>query len=112
MASPAQVPYLYLTTTGWKTGRPHEIEIWFTELDGRYYLISELGERAHWVQNLRRNPDVTFRAGRQTYHGKGRVVDPLREPELHAAVCQLSIKKYDWGEGTVVELSPSGPQAG
>jgi hypothetical protein len=34
MASPAQIPYLYLTTTGWKSGRPHEIEIWFTELMG------------------------------------------------------------------------------
>jgi hypothetical protein len=34
------------------------------------------------------------------------VVDPEQEPELHAAVCRLSIEKYDWGEGTVVELRP------
>lgn len=45
-------PFLYLTTTGWKTGRPQEIEIWFTALDGRHYVIAELGERAHWLQNL------------------------------------------------------------
>ena len=110
MASPAQSPYLYLTTTGWKTGRPHEIEIWFTELDGRYYVTSELSERAHWVQNVRRNPDIQFRVSGQSRHGAARVVDPQREPELHAAVCRLSIEKYDWGEGTVVELSPSEPQ--
>ena len=106
MASSPQIPYLYLTTIGWKTGRRHEIEIWFTGLDGRYYVISELGERSHWVQNVRRNPDVQFRVSGQSLHGAGRVVDPEQEPELHAAVCRLSIEKYDWGEGTVVELRP------
>ncbi|MGH2620400.1 MAG: nitroreductase family deazaflavin-dependent oxidoreductase [Anaerolineales bacterium] len=98
--------FLYLTTTGWKTGKPHEIEIWFTELDGRFYLISEGGERAHWVQNIRNQPQVTFRVARLTYEGNGRVVDAHREPELNAAVSRLSVEKYDWGEGLVVELSP------
>jgi deazaflavin-dependent oxidoreductase (nitroreductase family) len=107
MASPAQVPYLYLTTTGWKTGRPHEIEIWFTELDGRYYVISELGKRSHWVQNVRRNPDVRFRVSGQSLHAAARVVDMEQEPELHARVCGLSETKYDWGEGLVVELRPT-----
>jgi deazaflavin-dependent oxidoreductase (nitroreductase family) len=109
MASTAQIPYLYLTTTGWKSIRPHEIEIWFTELDGRYYVISELGERAHWVQNVRRDPEVHFRVAGQSLHGAARVVESEQEPELHARVCALSQLKYDWGEGTVVELSPSRP---
>jgi deazaflavin-dependent oxidoreductase (nitroreductase family) len=107
MAASAQIPYLYLTTSGWKTGRRHEIEIWFTELDGRYYVISELGERSHWVQNVRLTPDVRFRVSGQSLHGAARVVDPLREPELHARVCALSRSKYDWGEGLVVELRPT-----
>ena len=103
--SPASVPeYLYLTTIGWKTGKPHEIEIWFTELEGRFYLISELGQRAHWVQNVERQSEVSFRVGRRTYRGTGRVVDPQRDPELHARACQFSIQKYGWGEGLVVEL--------
>jgi deazaflavin-dependent oxidoreductase (nitroreductase family) len=108
MASSAQTPYLYLTTTGWKTGRRHEIEIWFTELDGCYYVISELGERSHWVQNVRRNSEVVFRVGRREFAGTARVVDPQREAELHAQVCGLSVRKYEWGEGTVVELVPRG----
>jgi hypothetical protein len=37
--------FLYLTTIGWKTGNPHEIEIWFVAHDGRYYVVSELHER-------------------------------------------------------------------
>ena len=112
MPSPVQVPYLYLTTTGRKSGRRHEIEIWFTELDGCYYVISELGERAHWVQNVRRNSEVQFRVAGQSLHGTGRVVDPEQEPELHAQVCALSQSKYDWGEGLVVVLRPSGNLGG
>ena len=98
--------FLYLTTTGWKSGNPHEIEIWFTELDGRYYLISEGGERAHWVQNLRRQPQMSFRVGGRTFQGTGRVVDAEGEPELHATVSKLFTKKYDWAEGLIVELRP------
>ena len=104
--SPVGPAYLYLTTTGWKSGNPHEIEIWFTELDGRYYLISEGGHQAHWVQNLQRDPKVTFRVGRRDFEGKGRVVDAVREPELQVAVSRLSTEKYEWGDGLVVELSP------
>jgi len=106
MPKRSEPEFLYLTTSGWKSGKPHEIEIWFTELDGRYYLISEGGERAHWVQNLRHHPPVTFRVGRRSFEGKGRVVDPQREPDLQAAVSRLSTEKYDWGEGLIVELQP------
>lgn len=102
----AALPYLYLTSTGWKTGRPHEIEIWFTSLDGRCYLISEQGEAAHWVQNVRRNPAITFRLGDQVFTGRGRVVDAAQEPALHRRICDLSRSKYGWGEGLVVELRP------
>jgi len=106
MPKQSEPEFLYLTTTCWKSGNPHEIEIWFTELDGRYYLISEGGEQAHWVQNVQREPRVTFRVGRRTFQGQGRVVDAVREPELQAGVSRLSTEKYDWGEGLIVELSP------
>lgn len=106
MPKRSESAFLYLTTTGWKSGNPHEIEIWFTELDGRYYLVSEGGERAHWVQNLRHHPQVTFRVGRRSFQGKGRVVDAEGEPELQAAVSRLSTEKYEWGDGLIVELNP------
>jgi deazaflavin-dependent oxidoreductase (nitroreductase family) len=102
----SQLPYLYLTTTGWKSGRPHEIEIWFTMLDGRYYLIAERGEDTHWVQNLRRRSAITFGVGEQTFQGTGRVVEAALEPELHQQISQLSEAKYGWGDGLVVELKP------
>jgi deazaflavin-dependent oxidoreductase (nitroreductase family) len=101
------LPYLYVTTTGWKTGRPHEIEIWFVAYGGAFYIVSEKREQSHWVQNIRRNPAITFRVGDQHYSGSGRVVDPATEPELAAAVAALMDKKYDWSDGLIVELQPA-----
>ncbi len=91
--------YLYLTTTGRRTGEPREIEIWFTHRGGRYYLVAEHRERAHWVQNLKVVPRVAVRVGRRTFAALARVVA--------RAVKKLSETKYGWGHGLVVELDPA-----
>src|ERR1700758_4726336 len=57
----AREPYLYLTTRGRKSGLPREIEIWFTERDGRFYVIAEYAT-SNWIQNLRTHPEVQVRA--------------------------------------------------
>jgi deazaflavin-dependent oxidoreductase (nitroreductase family) len=102
-----ETKYLYLTTTGRRTGRPREIEIWYTRRDGRFYLVAERRERAGWVRNLRALPRVSVRVGRRTFPAKARVVDARAEPELARAVKALSEKKYGWGDGLVVELTPT-----
>ena len=98
--------YLYLTTTGWRSGNPHTIEIWFVAHDGCYYMVSEHLERSHWVQNIQRNPAVTFRVGETTFQGTGRVVDAAAEVELAAAVAARMDAKYEWSTGLMVELNP------
>jgi deazaflavin-dependent oxidoreductase (nitroreductase family) len=103
-----EVECLYLTTTGRKTGRPVEIEIWFTEHEGRYYVVSEHLEEAHFVQNLRADPRVRVRVGASGFEARARVVDPVAEGELSARVQERSEKKYGWGDGLVVELTPVG----
>ena len=104
---PDEPQFLYLTTTGWKSGKAHEIEIWFVEHGGRYYLVSEHFEKSHWVQNIQHKPDITFRVGERTFRGKGRVVDRAKEPQLAAAVSALMDAKYDWSDGLIVELAPA-----
>jgi deazaflavin-dependent oxidoreductase (nitroreductase family) len=99
--------YLYLTTTGRRTGRPREIEIWFTRLDGRHYVIAEHGRRAHWVRNLLADPSVSVRVGRRRSSARARLVDARREPELARAARERSEAKYGWGDGLVVELAPT-----
>ena len=100
--------FLYLTTTGRLSGQPRQIEIWFTERDGRYYLVAEHGERAGWVQNLRTEPRVTVRIGERVFPASARVVDADTDTVLREDVRTRSERKYGWGDGLVIELSPRG----
>jgi deazaflavin-dependent oxidoreductase (nitroreductase family) len=97
---------LYLTTKGRHSGQPREIEIWFTARAGRYYVISEHRTDAAWVQNLTAEPRVLVRVGDATFKARARIVEERAEAELAAAVQELSERKYGWGEGLVVELTP------
>jgi deazaflavin-dependent oxidoreductase (nitroreductase family) len=98
--------YLYLTTRGRKTGRPREIEIWFTEFEDRYFVIAEYAT-SQWLQNLQADPAVKIRVSGKEFCATARVVSPIEEPSLHRTIAQLSEKKYGWGDGTVVELRPT-----
>ena len=100
--------FLYLTTTGRVSGLAREIEIWFTERDGRFYLIAENRDRTNWVRNIQAQPQVRVRVGDRQFDAAARVVDEAREPELAAAVKGLSDAKYGWSDGLVVEISPLG----
>lgn len=105
MPTESEPAYLYLTTTGRRSRRPREIEIWFTRRDGRYYVIAEY-TTSHWVQNLLQTPQVEVRLGEERFRASARIITPESEPRLHSAVQQLSRQKYGWGEGLVVELKP------
>ncbi|WP_415281504.1 nitroreductase/quinone reductase family protein [Candidatus Nitrososphaera sp. FF02] len=102
-----QSQFLYLTTKGWKTGKQHEIEIWFVELKGRHYIVSEHMERSHWVQNVIHEPRVSFRVGNSEHQGTARAVNPDREPALAKNVAKLMDAKYGWSQGLIVELVQS-----
>ena len=101
--------YLYLTTTGRRSGQAREIEIWFTGYQNRYYVISYLFEKGQWVMNLRKNPDVYFRVGDQRFKGSARVLEPAINGETCRLVKSLSDEKYGWSDGLVVELNPWTP---
>ena len=103
--------FLYLTTTGRRSGQPREIEIWFTHLESRYYLIAEHREKANWVRNLRANPRVYTRVADSSFEATARVMDAQAEPALCRQVQALSEKKYGWGDGLIVEITPAGEEA-
>ena len=98
--------FLYVTTTGRRTGLPREIEIWFTERDGRFYIIAENRDRTNWVRNIRANPTVQVRLGDRQFAAQARVVEDDAEPELAQAVKALSDEKYGWSDGLIVEIAP------
>jgi len=98
--------FLYLTTEGWKTKAPHRIEIWYVRHDGRFYLVSQYREEAHWVQNIKSHPRISFEVDSDKYVGLGRIVDADDEPQLAKKVLELMNEKYQWSDGLIVELRP------
>ena len=100
--------FLYLTTWGWKSGRPHEIEIWYVELEGKHYAVSEGGLKSHWIQNSMKNPKVTYRVADRPIAGTARILNREKEPRLAKEVTALMKAKYGWGDGLILELAPSG----
>ena len=104
---PGETEFLYLTTTGRRSGRPREIEVWFTRDDGRHYLIAEHLRETQWVQNLLAEPRVGVRVGDDAFAARARVIDAAAEPDLRQRVQELSEAKYGWGDGLIVELTPA-----
>ena len=102
-----------MTTTGRKSGLPRTIEIWFVELGGAYYLVSETRHGAGWVKNLLKEPRVAFSIGTRKVpssvlaetRGRARVIERRNEPELAREVSALMDQKYGWSDGLIVELA-------
>jgi F420H(2)-dependent quinone reductase len=96
-----------LTTHGWKTGKQHRIEIWFVEYNGRYYIISEQLDSAHWVQNIKHNPTaVSFSINDIVFKDNARIVDQEKESALTAEVLKLMDTKFKWSQGLIIQLMP------
>lgn len=98
--------YLYLTTTGRKTGLPREIEIWFIVHDGAFYVFAEGFREADWVKNVIRNPRVKVRVGDRALDATARVLDETRDAEEWQIVQRLARDKYGWGDGLPVRIAP------
>ena len=69
----ASEKYIFLTTIGRNTERPHTVELWFAIVKGRIYLSHE-GAYTDWMKNITRNDHVEFRIGGIRLTGKARVV--------------------------------------
>lgn len=116
----AAEPYVYLTTIGRRTGRPHRIEIWFGVQDGRMYLLSGGRERSDWVRNLQADAQVTVELGDETHTGTARILQPGTIEDQRAR--ELLVGKYregdnldNWGRTAlpvVIEFSAEGEPGG
>ncbi len=78
----AKEEYCYLTTRGRKTGKPHEIEIWFGVNGNSLYLLSGGMDKSDWVRNLLKEPNVTVRIAKRTFNASARLVNDKDEEML------------------------------
>lgn len=87
--------FCYLITTGRISGRRHTIEIWFALNGQTLYMLSGGMDRADWVKNGQRQPEVTVRIKQTIFTGRLRLVDDLAEDALAR---QLVGEKYQKSE--------------
>ena len=99
------VKYLYLTTTGRTTGQPREIEIWFVESEGKFYILAEHFHKTQWVKNILRDPRVRVRIEGRNFEATARVLDEKKDSALWELAQNLEREKYGWGEGLPVEIT-------
>ena len=99
--------FLYLTTTGRNSGLRREVEIWFVELEGRYYILAEHGLRTQWVKNILKQGSVRVRVGGREFGANARVLDETLDSDAWKLAQRLSREKYNWGDGLPVEIIPS-----
>ena len=106
--------FCYVTTTGRKTGRPHEIEIWFVVHDGALFLMSGSGS-SDWVKNMRANTAVRVRIGDVMFEAEASIDPP--DVDAQAVREKMAAKYQGWEPGDplsdwattalVVRISPS-----
>ena len=89
--------FAYLTTTGRKSGHPHRIEIWFAIENGVIYMLSGGGDRADWVQNIKKSSHVRIQIGSRSTDATARIARAGKEDARAREL--LDLKYMGWKTG-------------
>ncbi len=77
---------LSLTHYGRKSGKPHNVTIWFV-VDGDKICLSTANVERQWVKNVRKTPRVRLCIGGETFDGEARfLTDPAERNRAMAMV--------------------------
>ena len=102
LADHADVECCDVVTIGRRSGRPHEIEIWFGVVDNTMYLISGNGPTADWYRNAVANPAVEVKLEGEWHPGTARAVSDADE---RRRVGDLMGAKYLWDGDASIGLT-------
>ena len=88
-----------LTHVGRKTGKPHQVTIWFV-LDGDRLYIGTPNVNRQWVRNVQKTPKVTLSMDDETFGGAARFVTDRAE---HGRAMVAIRRKY-WIFRPIIEF--------
>jgi deazaflavin-dependent oxidoreductase (nitroreductase family) len=88
-----------LTHYGRKTGKPHEVTIWFV-LDGDRLYIGTATVNREWVQNVQKTPQVKLSIAGENFKGTARFLTDRTEHECAMA----AIRRKYWRFRPIIEL--------
>ncbi|OBI41499.1 nitroreductase [Mycobacterium kyorinense] len=91
-----QLPVTMLETIGRKTGQPRRTAVGGRVIDNQFWMVSEHGDRSHYVLNIKANPAVRVRVHGRWRSGTAHLLpddDPIQRlrglPGLNSAVVRL-----------------------
>ena len=82
---------LRLTHYGRKTGKPHEVTIWFV-VDGERVYLGTANQNRQWVRNVQKTPGIELLIGAERFKGTARFLADRAE-HTHA---QAKIASKYW----------------
>jgi deazaflavin-dependent oxidoreductase (nitroreductase family) len=92
-------PTTRLTHYGRKTGKPHEVTIWFV-LDVNRLYIGTANVNRQWVQNVQKTPRVKLSIAGENIEGTARFLSDRAEHERAMA----AIRRKYWMFRPIIEL--------
>jgi deazaflavin-dependent oxidoreductase (nitroreductase family) len=102
LAEHAEDDVCRFVTVGRRTGKPHDIEIWFAVVVGEVALIAGNGPTCDWWQNAMAEPAVELRIGDRWLRGTARAA----EGEARRRVGEAMGAKYGgWGGDPSIGLT-------
>ncbi|HEV2402209.1 MAG TPA: nitroreductase family deazaflavin-dependent oxidoreductase [Candidatus Sulfotelmatobacter sp.] len=88
-----------LTHYGRKTGKPHEVTIWFV-LDRDKFYIGTANVKRQWVRNVQKTPQIKLSIGGEKFEGSARFLSDRNEHERAMA----AIRRKYWMFRPITEL--------
>jgi deazaflavin-dependent oxidoreductase (nitroreductase family) len=88
-----------LTHYGRKTGKPHEVTIWFV-LDRDRLYIGTANLNRQWVRNIQKTPKIRLSIGGENFNGTARFITDRTEHERAMA----AIRRKYWMFRPIIEL--------
>lgn len=100
----ADRPVCRLVTVGRRSGRVHDIEMWFGVVDGSFVFISGNGPDADWYRNALAAGEATVRIGRHGFVGAARTADTSERRRVGEV---MTAKYGGWGGDPSIGLTES-----
>jgi deazaflavin-dependent oxidoreductase (nitroreductase family) len=88
-----------LTHYGRKTGKPHEVTIWFVLYDQKFN-IGTANVNRQWVRNVQKTPQIKVSIGGEKFEGAARFLTDRAEHERAMA----AIRRKYWMFRPIIEL--------
>ncbi|CAN5866101.1 nitroreductase family deazaflavin-dependent oxidoreductase [soil metagenome] len=91
-----KMPVTMLETTGRKSGQKRLTAVGGSTVDNQFWMVSEHGDHAHYVLNIKADPKVRIRLNGQWHSGTAHLLpddDPVARlkklPQMNSAVVRL-----------------------